>query len=870
MQSAKPLQNSKYSSSEQPETVYTTGFILTRQWDDVPVRTAFGRLKALRLTFWLTTATGPVKVIMSDQTPLFFLPEDQAGQAREILERLLGRSATHASVIPAWEIRSLALNTFDHQPVSGIYFREQRTLYRARDALVKQGLTPLEADITPTDRFMMERFITGSVSIEGEVTEENRGDEVCRVFYNPVMKPHHYEPGYRVMSLDIETSMDGDQLYSIGAVVKSYRGDKEFAVERVMMIGPRQAVSEQQAYLHFFADETALMLAFSDWFNRIDADILIGWNVINFDLRFLQRKADELAIPLRLGRSNSPIDWRQSRDDDQHYTLCIPGRLVMDGIDTLKSATYNFESFALDYVSRELLQRGKLTDDVDLRGDTISEQFQHDKAQLAAYNLEDCQLVWDIFEHTKLIDFAIERARLTGLAMDRFGGSVASFDNRYLPRLHRQGFVAPSLAAEPIGVGSPGGYVMDSIPGLYQHVLVLDFKSLYPSIIRTFHIDPLARIAGWEYERSHMALERKAHWDKRETAGVERSLLVPGFNGAVFLKDKALLPHLIGELWQARDRAKQEKNLALSQAIKIIMNSFYGVLGTPGCRFFDYRLPSSITLRGHEILTKSRELIEQQGHRVIYGDTDSVFVHLHDAEGKTLAQIDDEGRALAQTLNQWWSDYLLNHYQLESFLEIEFETHFSRFVMPTIRGSETGSKKRYAGVIETVAASGVEGGVSEPQIIFKGLEAVRTDWTPLAREFQRELYRRIFLQLPYEEYILQIIEDIRGQKLDQKLYYRKRIRRHLCDYVRNVPPHVQAARKADQWLLEQGMKARYERGGWITYALTVNGAEPVENLVSRLDYELLIERQIAPIVDGIVQFLGKSFSQIAEQQLGLF
>ncbi|WP_439135177.1 DNA polymerase II [Pseudomaricurvus sp.] len=844
------------------ELTEVNGFILTREWDDAPVASRFGKLRQLQLQFWLTADREPLRVIVEKQTSVFFLPVEQLADAEAILNRHLGQSARHPSVAPVWEAKPLDLQSFEFQPVVGLYFREQRTLYRARDALIKQGLTPFESDIQPTDRFLMERFITGSMSVTGVIERED-GVATMR---NPQFSIGDYTPEYTVMSLDIETSMTGDHLYSIGAVVA--RTDDVSDIDSassenhkvVFMVGEEEVGAAD--YLRFCPDEKALLRQFLQWFDGVDPDILIGWNVINFDLRFLQRKADELGVRLNLGRSSQRIDWRQSRGDDEHYTLVIPGRLVMDGIDTLKSATYSFESFSLESVAQEFLQRGKLTEDADHRGEAITEQFHNDKASLAAYNLEDCQLVWEIFMKAQLIKFGVERARLTGLAMDRFGGSVASFDNRYLPRLHRRGFVAPMLVENPVGVGSPGGYVMDSVPGMYEHVLVLDFKSLYPSIIRTFMIDPLARVAGREFEATQQNIDREPHWDREETSEVDCSSLVPGFNGAVFLKSAALLPNIIGELWEARDRAKKQKNNAMSQAIKIIMNSFYGVLGTPGCRFFDYRLPSSITLRGHQVLNQSRTLIEDQGHQVIYGDTDSVFVCLGGVDGASLDDIEQKGRELADHLNHWWTATLKDQYQVQSHLEIEFETHYSRFVMPTIRGADTGSKKRYAGLVEKPG---------EPkQLIFKGLEAVRTDWTQLAREFQRELYRRVFEGEAYEAYILELAEAVREGKLDDKLVYRKRIRRHLDEYVRNVPPHVQAARKADQWLEEQGKAPRYRRGGWIRYVLTLSGPEPLEKVTTTPDYELYLERQIAPVADGILHFLGSSFEEIVDQQLGLF
>ncbi|GAL07152.1 DNA polymerase II [Photobacterium aphoticum] len=112
---------------------------------------------------------------------------------------------------------------------------------------------------------------------------------------------------------------------------------------------------------------------------------------------------------------------------------------------------------------------------------------------------------------------------------------------------------------------------MDSKPGLYQSVLVLDFKSLYPSIIRTFRIDPLGLVEG-------LLLE--------EGKGDEQA--IAGFRGGRFHRQRHFLPKMIEDLWAARDQAKRDGEKAFSQAIKIIMNSFYGVLGSSGCRFFDH------------------------------------------------------------------------------------------------------------------------------------------------------------------------------------------------------------------------------------------------------------------------------------------
>ena len=113
------------------------------------------------------------------------------------------------------------------------------------------------------------------------------------------------------------------------------------------------------------------------------------------------------------------------------------------------------------------------------------------------------------------------------------------------------------------------------------------------------------------------------------------------------------------------------------------MNSFYGVLGTTGCRFFDSRLVSSITKRGHEIIIQSKAYIEEEGYQVIYGDTDSVFVLLGNVAEQEVEKI---GNGLAANLNRWWQEKLESEHGITSYLDMEFETHYRKFLMPTLRG----------------------------------------------------------------------------------------------------------------------------------------------------------------------------------------
>ncbi|ESQ98052.1 DNA polymerase [Stutzerimonas chloritidismutans AW-1] len=782
------------------------GFILTRHWRDAPEGT--------EVSFWLATDAGAQQLRVPHQDSVAFIPEEQ----RPLAEALLRRERDV-------KLRPLALCDFRHRPVMGLYSRSYRRLLDCARLLREAGVDVYESDIRPPERYLMERFITAPVSF----SEVSGGDGAS---IDAQLKPApDYRPTLKLVSLDIETTSSGD-LYSIALEGCSQR--------QVYMLGPENGQGTTVDFsLQYCDSRRELLERLNDWFAEHDPDAIIGWNLVQFDLRVLRDHSQRLQVPLRLGRGGAEMEWREHGGRGNHYFAAAAGRLIIDGIEALRSATWSFPSFSLENVAQTLLGEGKAIDNPYQRMAEIDRMFAEDKPALARYNLKDCELVTRIFARTELLTFLLERATVTGLAADRSGGSVAAFEHLYLPLMHRQGFVAPNLG-ERQPEASPGGFVMNSQPGLYESVLVLDYKSLYPSIIRTFLIDPVGLIDGLRQPDDEQS--------------------IPGFRGARFSRTRHCLPAIVERVWEGRETAKREHNKPLSQALKIIMNAFYGVLGSSGCRFFDTRLASSITLRGHEIMRRTRELIEAQGHAVIYGDTDSTFVWLRKAHS------DDEaaliGRQLVQDINDWWRVYLQSEYGLGSALELQYETHFRRFLMPTIRGAEEGSKKRYAGLI--TRPDGSDG------MVFKGLETVRTDWSPLAQRFQQELYQRIFHRQPHGEYVRDYVRRTLAGELDELLIYRKRLRRRLDDYQRNVPPHVRAARLADDYNDRQGRPRQYQNGGWISYLMTVAGPEPLETRSSAVDYDHYVTRQLQPVADAILPFVGDDFASLVDGQLGLF
>lgn len=781
------------------------GFILTRHWRDTPAGSA--------IDFWLATDQGPQKVSLPPQEAVAFVPTAFSDRVRALLA---GEDV---------QLRPLALRDFQRRPVEGLYCRHYRTLARAEKILTEVGIPLYEADILPPERYLMERFITAPVLFDGTATTNGH-------LRNARLKPApDYRPALSRVSLDIETNRFGE-LYCIGL-----HGCSQHQVYMLGEPGGPPA-TRPEIQLEYVPSRKGLIERLNAWFARYDPDAIIGWNLVQFDLRMLQKHAERYGLPLRLGRGGEALEWREHGFKQGYFYAAAAGRLIIDGIDGLKSAFWQFSSFSLEHVAQTLLGEGKAIATPYDRMDEIDRLYREDPPALAHYNLTDCELVTRIFDHTRLLAFLLERATVTGLAADRSGGSVAAFSWLYLPRMHRAGYVAPNLG-DVAPQASPGGYVMDSRPGLYDSVLVLDYKSLYPSIIRTFLIDPVGLIEG--------------------LAAGEGPDTLAGFAGARFSRRHHCLPAIVDRLWQGRERAKRDHNAPLSQAMKIIMNAFYGVLGAPGCRFFDNRLASSITLRGHAIMHQTRALIEAEGYPVIYGDTDSIFVWLKRPYPQDAAVA--IGQGLVSKINAWWRDNLRQELDLDSALELEFETHFSRFLMPTLRGAARGSKKRYAGLVQDEQGD---------RMVFKGLETVRSDWTPLAQQFQQQLYERIFRCQPYQTFVRDYVRQTLDGRFDDRLIYRKRLRRKLGEYEHNVPPQARAARIADAYNQRHQRPQQYQNGGWISYIMTTAGPEPLECRHNPPDYDHYISKQLQPVADAILPFMRDDFATLISGQMGLF
>ncbi|MBI3897311.1 MAG: DNA polymerase II [Gammaproteobacteria bacterium] len=712
--------------------------------------------------------------------------------------------------------RPVAKHTFDGAAVCRLDVETPPDVPGLRDRLHAAGIDTFEADVRFAVRYLIERGIKGGCEIEGTAVP---GTCVTWVFDNPQLRPANVQVEPRVLSFDIETDAKGEQLLAI-----SMYGPE---IDEVLIVDSSDRAMPANATR--CTDERAALNAFCNRVAKLDPDVLTGWNIVDFDLSVLQRIATRLRHPFSLGRDPGAMRLRKAEGYFGSGNAAIPGRLVLDGIDLLRGAFVRMDDYSLDAVAREVLGEGKaVAGDVHDRIGEILHNYRHDLAAFALYARTDARLAFDIVKRLNLVQLTFARSQLAGMTPDRVAASIASFDFLYLTELEQRGLVTPTVRADDsrVHAAQQGGHVLEPVTGLHRNVWVFDFKSLYPSIIRTFNIDPLAYVAN-------------------PPAGAD---LIDTPGGA-FHREPAILPRMLDELFPRRDAAKKAGDDVAANAIKILMNSFYGVLGTPACRFYNSALANAITGQGRELLLWSKQWFETAGFKVLYGDTDSLFVH---SGTNDPSKAREQGPKLTAALNDELARYIDRRWRVQSRLELKFEKLYLKLFLPRVRHGTGGARKRYAGLLDTNDSDNIE---------FVGMEVVRRDWTALAKQVQRELYHRLFADQSVDEYLADVVRKVRNGDLDDALVYRKNLRKDTEDYTATTPPHVVAARKSTQPL-----------GRLISYVITTAGPEPLDNVQHPLDREHYVTKQVKPVAEPVLATLGLDFERVIgdSRQLDLY
>ena len=531
-------------------------------------------------------------------------------------------------------------------------------------------------------------------------------------------------------------------------------------------------VPEETEELEVVRSEEDLLYGIIRYVQECDPDVISGWNVESFDLTYIIRRMDKLNIDYR---KLSPMGWVYI--NDRYEDVKIKGRIVLD---LMKAYMYfrrmsnqgKAESYSLEFTAQSVLGTGKIE-----HLESFRELWTEKPEKLAKYNIRDSTLVKDIDKELEIIDFFNSiRAKACSQLVDIYK-TTALVDGLFLNIVHNK-IVLPSKNKQG-GESYDGAFVFEPKPGVFGNVLALDLKSMYPNIIKTFNMG---------YETLSKDGNITITEDIKFTSGIG---LISGCLRDL-QNERSFYKKQMKEATNARD--KKIANFR-QYAVKVLMNSQYGYLGFPGARLYKRDVAFAITYMGQKLIKHTAQLLEDKGYKVVYGDTDSVYVK---SKKESLAGMILEGKRLTKEINEAYDVFAKEHGAEDSTLEIEFEKIFKSIVFVKKKSGKGGAKKRYAYI-----PLWEDGKKLEEKVEYKGFDTVRSDSPRISRVAQKDVLTMILNGAGREEvtkYLKDLDKKIRNREYpDEEIGIPKGISDHLENY-KTSNPIVSGALYANKYL----------------------------------------------------------------------
>uniref|UniRef100_A0A0K0FW10 DNA polymerase n=1 Tax=Strongyloides venezuelensis TaxID=75913 RepID=A0A0K0FW10_STRVS len=611
----------------------------------------------------------------------------------------------------------------------------------------------------------------------------------------------------------------------------------------------------------FFKTESEVIIKFLEFLERHDFDLYIGHDFTE-QLSKLVSRLDKLKIPQwsRISRLKRTIDIHKVGFSKTAQWELTGGRLVADSrtaaMELLKAKSYDLDDLV------EQLFGKKNTE--DLFNGSIKEHYGNG-TKLACFIERQILDSWysvNIISKLDAIPLFAQITRTVGGVFSRtlLGGRSERNEYLLLHAFYDRNYIVPdkhtkvsSRAINNENVSSSkkaafsGGMVLEPLKGLYDtYIILLDFNSLYPSIIQEYNIC-FTTIANCTKEPNN-----------------EDDL--PAAPGSK--KELGVLPIEIRKLVESRRSVKRQlknqklgslerKKLEIKQmALKLTANSMYGCLGFNASRFCAKSLAALVTKKGREILTNTKNLVERSNYKVIYGDTDSIMIN---SNSHSLQQAKDIAETVKNMVNKCYNS-----------LEIDLDGVYKKLLLL--------KKKKYAGL------SVNPNNEKEEQFELKGLDIVRRDWSVVAKETGSTVVDLIFSkdrdELGFE--IHSMLGSLKNKLINneiplEKFEIFKQLTKNPTEYndVKSQP-HVSVALR-----LNNAGKNHYKTGDVIKYIICDDGtgnsatqrayhkSEIERNPTLKVDVDYYLKQQILPVVTRLCEPIEETSQiQIAEA-LGL-
>jgi len=595
--------------------------------------------------------------------------------------------------------------------------------------------------------------------------------------------------------------------------VLSKTGSPKPETDPVIIIGVLNNSGDFKQFLADKYDDKKAISEFVKYIVEYDPDIIVGYNSNGFDWPYLLERAKYLGLKLDVGRR---IGSEPQTSTYGHVS--IAGRVNID--------LYNFaeeipevkikslENVA-DYLGVMKKNERSLIEYMDFQKYWVDDNL---RPVLLKYNRDDVYSTYGLAE--KFLPFAIQLSNITGLPLDQVGAASVGFRLEwYLMReAYKYGELAPNRVEKELETYR-GAVVLKPYRGIYENIAVLDFSSMYPNIMIKYNVGPdtLVKNKPCNPEEHYIAPEVK-HCFNKEPPGFFKKVLETLLSVRKSIKEE-LKKYPV-------DSPEYRVLFERQKAVKILANATYGYMGWGHARWYCREGAEAVTAWGRETILKAIEIAKSLGLKVIYGDTDSIFLQY------------DKDRV----------EKLIDLIERELGFDIKIDKIYRKVFF-------TEAKKRYAGLLE------------DDRIDIVGFEAVRGDWAEIAKEVQEKVTEILLKKGSVEDaidYVRNIVSELMNGKIPlEKLVIWKTISKKIEEYDVEAP-HVAAAKK----LMKAGVKISVnDKVGYVILKGSGKISSRAEPYIfvkdpSTIDTNYYIDHQIIPAALRILEYFGVTETQL--------
>ena len=560
----------------------------------------------------------------------------------------------------------------------------------------------------------------------------------------------------------------------------------------------------------FFADEKendkTIIEEFISYVQKFDPDIIVSYGANKVDWTYLTERCRTLKMKLVIDRACT----------EPHTS--VYGHVSLTGI-----ANIDLADFVDEFPSVKVKNLVNMADNLGvmkINNRTIIEDVDfadcwddtHKRDSLNRFSLDNARRLKGVAD--LLLDFAMQLSSLVSLPLDHVMTAAVGFRVEWFLIKHAQkiGELIPKRVEQPYRPYA-GGLVLKPEAGLHENIVVLDFKSMYPSIMIAYNLSPDTYVSPKEPEPASGVFEAPEveHKFRKAPSGFYKEILtyLIGVRSEIRVKMKKLGPESVE--YRVLD--------ARQKAVKVITNAAYGYAGWTGARWYIKPVAEAASAWGRDTIQTAIDMAERAGLKVVYGDTDSLFVSNDEKKTRELEK------------------------EIESKLGLDVECG-----EVYVRVFFTEAKKRYAGLRQ------------DGSLDIVGLEVIRGDWAEVAKKVQERVLEIILKEKSSQKavvYVQSVVDDLRQRKVPfRDLIIWKTLTKPVEKYAVKAS-HVEAAKmlRDKGWRLTVGDKV-----GYVILAGEGRLYQRVKPYLfaayDEVDANYYVTKQVVPAAARVLQFFG--------------